>query len=338
MHARNVLSALLTLFALFIFHAVGFAQFGPEAPMLAHQTLSPFGIDAPDAVETGLFTFNPAAAVGAKDYQIRNFLELDGGRISFDNGPGVDTYIQTYWGSSGNNYFRIARYDFESDIAPMPRILPPGVSAQFAGEAWALTYAREDFGVRWGVTWYPRNESTTRLFVDTPAGPQPIAHGEAESDLCGRVGFQVPVTDDLTFGAAYHRDESDTWFLPPPSLAQGGANGLLTGSYETDVVVVGLAWRPRLGTTVSLDFENGDIEGPNVSESINIWYVALEQFLSPKFSVKITNLDQAWGVGLNYYKSADYILGMSFGPSGFRRTGEYLGHADVFYGWFATTW
>lgn len=315
-----------------------FAQFGPEAPILAHQTLTPFGIDAPDAVETGLFTYNPAAAVGARDYQIRNFLELDAGRISFDNGPSVDSYIQTYWGSRGNNYFKIARYDFESDIAPMPRILPPGIGAEFAGEAWALTYAREDFGVRWGVTWFPQNKSETRLYMDTVAGPQPIAFGDADSSFAGRIGFQAPVSKTLTFGAAYHYDKTDTRFIPPPALGQGGGTGIMTGNYKTDVAVVGLAWRPRLGTTIALDYENGGIEGDNIDESINIWYLGIEQFLSPRFSVKVSNLDQAWGLGLNYYKDTDYILGLSFAPSGFRRTSEYLGNADMFYGWFATTW
>jgi len=319
----RIRSLFVPLVITLVLPAAVFAQLGPEAPILAHQTLTPFGLDAPDAVETGLFTYNPAAAVGIKDYGIRNLLEFDIGRIDFSDGPSVDSHIQTYWGSSGNNYFKIARYDYESNIALMPRILPPGVGAEFSGESWALTYAREDSNIRWGVTWFPENESETRLHVDTPMGWQQIAFGEAETDFAGRVGFQIPVSKTLTFGATYHYEESDTLFIPPPPL---GPSDVMTGSYETEVAVLGLAWRPMLGTTVSVDYENGSIKGDNLDESINIWYIGAEQFLSPQFSVKVSNLDDAFGLGLNYYHGTDYILGFSFAPSGFRRTGEFLGN------------
>jgi hypothetical protein len=112
----------------------------------------------------------------------------------------------------------------------------------------------------------------------------------------------------------------------------------LRGAYDAKFGVVGLSWRPALGTTLAADYQHGSVRGPNLSETVNLWYFGLEQFLSRTWSVKLTNLDQAWGLSASYYRGTDFSAGASYSPSSFRRTAEYLGNADVTYLWLTRTW
>jgi len=313
------------------------AQLGPHAPLLAQQTLTPFGLDAPDAVEGAFFTVNPAANVALGDFGVKRIIEQDVGRLDFAAGPKVDSYVQTLAWVDGNNYWKVARYDFDSDPAAVPRVFPEDVKASFSGESWALTWARQDDDLRWGLSFLPKNETQTRLYLANGV-LQRIAYGEAYSTFSVRLGAQKPITETLTLGAVYNYEHNKTNFTAVSSGLDTAAAMAVAGSYDTNVGVLGLAWRPQMGTTVAADFEHGHIEGPFVSESINIWYFSVEQFLSPNWAAKITNLDDAWGIGVNYFKGTDYNIGASYAPSGFRRTSEYLGKCDLAYLWLAKSW
>ena len=315
------------------------AQLGPEAPMLAHSTLTPFGLDAPDVVEIGPFTVNPAANVGLGDLGLRGALELDLGWLDFAEGPSVTSIIATTAWAGADGYWKLARYEFTSDAAPLPRLFPTDLLAEFSGDTWVLSYGRQDGDVRWGASWSPRNATQTRLLYAAEGALVPVAQGEAKSTFSGRLGVQVPISDTLTAGAAYTYENNETSFTASPALL-GPASGWARagGEYESRVETMGLAWRPMMGTTVALDYQHGSIRGPNVSEPINIWYLGVEQFLSPKLVVKLTNIDDAWGLGCNYYTSKGPGLGIAFSPSGFRRTRDYLGTCDVLYIWFLEMW
>ena len=326
-------TAALLLLCLFL-PVAALSQLGPEVPLLAQETLTPFGLDAPDAVENGFFTTNPAANVGLADWQVKGIAELDLGSLDFAAGPRVDSFIQTLAWADGNGYWKVAHYGFDSNTAAAPLALPEGVAASFSGESWMLTWARQDRDVRWGVAWLPQNETTTKLYALGEDGPQQFARGEAESSFSGRAGLQVALTPTLTLGAAYSGERNRTEFV----MASDAGIISAAGRYRTNVGVLGAAWRPKLGTTVAVDFEDGSISGPNVSESIHLWYVSAEQFLSPRWVVKLVNLDDAWGLGVTHFMSGKYSLGVSYAPSGFRRSADLLGTCDAFFLWGSIMW
>jgi hypothetical protein len=314
------------------------AQLGPEAPMLAHQTLTPNGLDLPDAAERSLCTMNPAGGVALQDFGVRSAAETDLGWLDFSQGPCVTSTILSYAWRQDDSYLKVSRYGFRSSAAAVPRAMPAGVLAQFSGEAVALSYAREDHGVRWGVGWFPANRSRTRLLVPSASGRQEVAHGTVESDIALRAGVQAPLGDALAFGASYAYEHDVSEFHVSPAMS--GLDEMLTlrGTYDSKFGVVGLAWRPAEGTTLAADYEHGSVRGPNISETVNLWYFGLEQFLSRSWSVKLTNLDQAWGLSASYYRGTDFSAGASYSPSAFRRTAEYLGNADVTYLWLTGSW
>lgn len=331
------LASLLTL-VLACLCSAALGQLGPEAPMLAQQTLTPIGLDLPDAAERSLFTMNPAGNVALRDYGIGSAAEADLGWLDFSQGPCVTSSILTYAWTQDDGYLKISRYGFRSSAAAVPRALPEGVLAQFSGESLGVSYAREDDGIRWGVAWFPASRSRTRLLVGDSSGRQQVAYGTAQSDISLRAGLQAPLTETLALGATYAYEHDTTEFSVSPAMSGLADMLTLRGAYESKFGVVGLAWRPAPGTALAADYEHGSVRGPNLSESVNLWYFGLEQFLSRSWSVKVTNLDQAWGLSACYYRGTSFSAGASYSPSSFRRTAEYLGNADVAYLWLTHTW
>jgi len=316
------------------------AQLGPEAPMLAKQTLSPIGLDIPEAAVPSPISANPAGIVGMADWGITEATEFDYGWIRFQDGPDVRSDIQTMLGiDQSGGYWRVMRYGFNSNTSEAARVLPAGTMAKLSGEAFMVSYARQSGPVRWGVSLNPRDTAKTQVFVpDGFGGLVEVANGEAYSTFSGRLGLQTPLLPKLNYGLLYTYEHDKTDLLLSPLITGLPEPIVLSGGYLSKLATVGLAWQPSSATTTFLDYQCGTIRGDNLDTSVNLWYVGVEQFLSPQFSIKITNLDGAWGYTAGYYQGTKLNAGVSFSPGSFRRTQEYLGKADTTYIWIAGSW
>lgn len=307
------------------------AQLGPEAPMLPKTTLAPFGIDIPEAATTSAVSANPAGIVGLSAYGIERGTELDLGWTNFKQGPSVFSDIEIAIGQIGDGWWRFSRYGFNSTAAPLPLVLPEGATARFSGEAYLVGYGRQDGDLRWGVSYLPYDSTTLTVFTDSPQGQVRMAKGRGYAGFAGRTGGQWLINEQLTLGSyyMYERDRTSLETIDGQTLR---------GGYDSEALTTGLAWQPAMGTMLFASYQTGSIRGPNVDETIGLWCYGAEQFLSEHWSLRATNIDEAWGLTATYYNGPAFNAGISWQPDGFRRTAEYLGNGDSLWLWAGIGW
>ena len=307
------------------------AQLGPEAGMLGHIVLSPSGIDLPDAVQPYSTSSNPAVLPGLVLLGWGRGVEADIGFIDFDAGPTVTADMELFWWNDGREFYRVMRQGASSGSAPLPLVLNPTTPVSFDTESLQLSFARNEGRWNWGVSWYPENKTTTRLGANNGL----LAIGKVDSSLTVRAGLSGQIAKNLYGGAVWHYENSHSTLTMTP-LMTGERATTQSAHYQTSLRTYGLLWTLRPGTSAYANFQEGKYHGPGLDENISIWFLGADQFVTPEWSVGISNLDNAWGTNVQYFsEDGKWNAGASYSPNTLRRSEDYLGRADTLYMWGA---
>jgi hypothetical protein len=258
--------------------------------------------------------------------------EFDLGLLSFDSGPKVTADVETVLWSAGQNTYRVMRYGVNSDVSPLPLVLPDGLAAKFESESLQLSYARNMGGWAWGLSLFPYNQTETTITM----GADVLAKLRAKSDFAGRIGATWFARPDLTLGGYWHY-ESDRATATNYGATYPGGSVAESADYIGSYLTLGASWIPAPGTSVFLNCQNGRMSGRDMDASTSLLFGGVTQYLSPRVSLTAYDLDGAWGLSANYFGD-DWNVGASYSPNAFQSSKEVMGTADMLYLWAAKSW
>lgn len=305
---------------------------GPEGAMLGHGTLSPMGLDNPDAVSPVTTSPNPACLVGLANVGWPAVAETDLGLLNFESGPSVTADVETVLWSAGRDHYRVMRYAVRSGSSPLPLVLPETLTAEFSGESIQLSYARSMGDWAWGVSLFPENRTNTSITIP---GVGPMVSLGAESRFAGRIGATWTPQPELTLGAYWHyesdRASATFWGDYPRGSVTESSDYI--GSYQT----FGASWTPKLGTTIFANYQRGRLWGRDLDSSTSLWFGGVTQYLSPKWALTAYDLDNGLGMSVNHF-SANWNFGASYSPKALQSSREVMGECEMLYLWAATSW
>lgn len=269
--------------------------------MLPKLTFGPVGIDAPDPSTTSTASSNPAGAVGLLELGMRNVAEGEYGWMRFDDGPDVQMDVEFATTPVGRGLLRVGRYGFGSSTERVPRALSDSHDfVSFHGSAYMLNYAEQSSSLRWGVSWYPKDDCET-VFSSKAYDGQMYVAGliKAESTFHARAGVQYVASPQLVVGGYYDHEQDRV-------TTHVRAGVFDRQSFQSHFWTGGMTWTPQRGTSLALAYQYGTSQGVGLDETVRQWYVCGEQFLSPHWSVRLGEQDGASAVGLGYYSSRAY--------------------------------
>lgn len=305
---------------------------GPEAAMMGHGTLSPMGLDNPDATNPSTVSPNPACLVSLAAAGWPTAAELDLGLLNFESRPSVTADVQTVLWSDGRSHYRIMRYGIRSGSSPMPLLLPEYLSAKFTGESIQLSYAKDMGNWAWGVSLFPKNQTDTEVTIPNVG---PMVSLRADSRFAGRAGATWNPRPDVTIGGYWHyesdRATATFWGDYPGGSVTDSASYI--GSYQT----IGASWAPRLGTTLFANYQRGRLWGRDLDSPTSLWFGGVTQYLSPKWNLTAYDLDNALGVSVNHF-SKNWNIGASYSPEALQSSRDVMGDCEMIYLWAAKSW
>ncbi|HLC38939.1 MAG TPA: hypothetical protein VJJ80_02330 [Patescibacteria group bacterium] len=322
--------SLLSIAIFLFFLRVGFAQIGPEAPILGKSVLGLNGIAVLEVASPSEYSYNPAAVpLALKIFNEEKYAEIDYGLINFAKGPTVEnTWQYCSFRTSQDSAMRVARYTIKSNSKPII-YLGPDLLVKFEGETYEVTYGKMfSEKVGFGVAVVPYENIKTKLSADNIQ----LGVGEAKSDLHFRVGGIYLIQSNLSVGVVFTKDKINASTLLSPLLSGSSEPINLNADYNEKLWTVGVAWQPKQGTGLYSTWQKGDITGPNLHEDIDLKAFGLQQFLSPKLCIRVGLYDTVPGYQVTYYGDK-WNIGVSFSNNTYRRSEAFLGSADTFYIW-----
>jgi len=313
--------------------AMVYAQ-GPDLGMVGKSVL---GIDGTATLEVSLpleTSYNPAAMnLAMMQFGEKRYSEADYGVLDFQAGPRVTNtwLVGAVYGQGWT--LRLARYGIDSN-SRQTKFAGAGTDVSFIGETYELAVASEVLPrFNLGAVWVAEEEITTTL---TSQGYL-LARDKASSDKHWRGGALCQASSTVNVGLVYgeNRNSSELTLYPP--MTGEPLEIMDSARFDTKLVTVGIGYQPIPGTILSANWQQGNIQGPNLDGDIDLMSFGARQYLTPDFSLNAALNDRAWNYGANYARNG-LVLGACYSPSTYRSARDYLGEAQVWYLWAGKSW